>query len=440
MIFIVRDIYSKEGINSNEVNPSKIRRFTPSPLLGTLDRYKTLKLSFDNYDPSTLTIDVYKNRKQYKDYIIPSGVTHAPWDWTGYKDLNKQYDEHMVKRKSVFYHIDPKILGDLRKGKAYLLLDQSHEGYHTDWLFDWFHDACSKYDVDPSRIIYVTGNLAVETQYEEYCKQNNISNKMCVVPHIHFEEFIYDSAQKQKSVLPDVKEHLAYKESKIDFIKTYNCFQKRARPHRIWMFYYLYKNGLLKDGINSMNSFAEHASYYEGHVMDTADYKEIIEHLPMYPRQGLDKSMKQLFEGPMGGKFERDLYHQESRDSWVSVISEASYAENTCFISEKTFKPISTRHPFIMCGNKNSLKYLRELGYKTFEGFVDESYDTMDTWDRYEAIIKNIQTIKNMTNSQKLEWYRSQEDILNHNFETLKDNTTRLLPSSVLKIQEHIGA
>lgn len=439
MIFIVKDTYSKEGISSTDINPSKIRRFTPSPLLGTLDRYKTLKLKFDNYDASKLVIDTIKNRKQYKNYIIPSGVTHAPWDWTGHKDLDKTYDRHMVNRKSVFYHLEPKFLGDLRKGKAYLLLDQSHEGYHTDWLFDWFHDACSFYDVNPSRIIYVTGNLAVESQYDEYCKLKNISSRMCVVPHIHFEEFIYDSAKKQSAFLPTVSEHLTYKLENANLIKTYNCFQKRPRPHRIWMFHYLFKNGLLEDGINSMNSFAEHASYYEGRVMDRDDYKELETYLPMYPRQNLDNSAKQLFESPMGGKFEKDLYHQESRDSWVSIISEASYAENTCFISEKTFKPISTRHPFIMCGNQNSLKYLRELGYKTFDGFIDESYDTMTTWNRYSAIIKNIRTIKRMTHSQKLEWYESMRDILDHNFETLKDNTTRHLPSSVLKIQEYVG-
>lgn len=437
MIFIVKDIYSKEGISSNDVNPSKIRRFTPSPLLGTLDRYKTLKLKFDNYDATSLVVDSFKNRKKYKNYIIPSGVTHAPWDWTGYKDLDKMYDENMVKRKSVFFHLHPKLLGDLRKGKAFLLLDQSHEGYHTDWLFDWFHDACSAYDVDPSRIIYVTGNLAVETQYEEYCKKNDISSKMCVVPHIHFEEFIYDSAKKQKNILPTVEDHLEYKSK--NNIKTYNCFQKRARPHRIWMFHYLFRNNLLDDGINSMNSFAEHASYYEGRVMERADYKEIIEYLPIFPRVDLNKSDRQLFEGPMGGKFEKDLYHQETRNSWVSVISEASYAENTCFISEKSFKPIAARHPFIMCGNKHSLKYLRELGYKTFDGFIDESYDSMDTWERYDAIINNIKTIKNMTDKQKLDWYKSMQSILDYNFEVLKDNTTRLLPSSVLKIQEYVG-
>ena len=440
MIFIFDDTRTKQGIWScSDVNPSGIKRFTPSPLVGTLLRHRTLKTKFNNYDPSELVIDSYRNRKNYKNIIIASGVTHSPWDWTGYTDLDKMYDKNMLKRKSVFAYIDKKLLGMLRKRKAFLLLDQSHEGYHTDWLFDWFHDCCRIYEIDPDRIIYVTGNLSVESQYEEWCKVNEPSYKMCVVPHIHFEEFIYDSAKKQESVLPTVDDHLLYKSENADRIKVYNCFQKRARPHRIWMFYYLYKNGLLDDGINSMNFFVAGNSYYEGKQITQEEYQPFLNLLPMYPRDGLTSNLKKVFEGPLGGEFERDLYHRETRDTWVSIVSEASYAENTCFISEKTFKPIAARHPFIMCGNKHSLKYLRDLGYRTFNGFIDETYDGLDTWDRYDAIVKEIFKIKNMTQSQRLEWFMSMKDLLDYNFEVLKDNTTTVLPSSVLKIQNHVG-
>lgn len=440
MIFIFNNLTEKKGIwDCLDVNSSGIKRFTPSPLVGTLTRHKTLRNKFNNYDPSLLILDEYANRKKYKNIIVASGVTHSPWDWTGYTDLDKIYDKNMVERKSVFAHIDKKLLGMIRKRQAFLLLDQSHEGYHTDWLFDWFHDAAKKYEIDADRIIYVTGNLAVETQYEEWCKQNNPSHKMCVVPNIQFEEFIYDSARKQESILPTVSDHFSYKSEKLNDIKIYNCFQKRPRPHRIWMFYYLHKYGLLDDGINSMNFFVPGNSLYEGKHITQEEYQPFLNLLPMYPRNNLSSALKKDFEGPLGGSFERDLYHQETRDTWVSIVSEASYAENTCFISEKTFKPIAARHPFIMCGNKHSLRYLKNLGYKTFDGFIDETYDSLDTWDRYDAIIKEVIKIKSMSLTQRLDWFMSMKDILDYNFQVLKDNTTTLLPSSVLKIQNYVG-
>ena len=99
-------------------------------------------------------------------------------------------------------------------------------------------------------------------------------------------------------------------------------------------------------------------------------------------------------------------------DTWVTVISESSFSgdDHTIFLSEKTFKPITSFHPFIIMGNKHSLKRLRDLGYKTFEGYIDESYDDLETWDRYEAIIKTIKEIVAIPN--KIEWYQSMRSIL----------------------------
>jgi len=440
MIFIFNNLSRLKGIwTCNDINSSGIKRFTTSPLVNTLNRYKQSRQQFKNFNIGELVFDSYNNRKKYNNIIIPAGVTHSPHDWTGYTDLDKKYDPYMKERASVFFYIDHKLLGMLRKRKAFLLLDQSHEGYHTDWIFNWFHDGLKKYEIDADRIIYVTGNLSVESQYSDWCNVNTPASKMCVIPHIQFEELIYDAAVCQKESLPDFEKQFAYKNNNLNEIKLYNCFQKRPRPHRIWMFYYLYRNNLLDLGINSMNKFTSNSSYYDGKFLCDKDYKDMIDLLPIYPRYDLNEIEKSAFEGPMGTLFERDLYINETLDSWISIVSEASFAEDTCFISEKTFKPIAARHPFIMCGNKFSLKYLKGLGYKTFSGFIDETYDDLDTWNRYQKIIDEIIKLKNMTNTQKLEWFHSQKEILDHNFNILKYNTTEKLPDSVLKIQQHIG-
>lgn len=436
MIFLnLDDVF--EVINCNDINSSQIRRFTKSPVFANLERYKINNDPFNNFVPSSVEFIDFKNKDQYPVYIIAVGVTHSPWDWCGCNDLEIKY-QTMAERNTIFYSLDKKAADDIRKGKAFLLLDQSHEGYHADWLFDWFYSCFEKYNIPPKQVIYVTGNLGVEDQYNNWVKENNPEERMFVIPHIQFEEFISDSARAQKDLLPSVDEHISYKKENKDKIKTYNCFQKRARPHRIWMFNELFKNDLLKDGINSMNSFDAKNSFYEGRWVNEDDYKAYIGLLPIYPRDSLNKKLKQDFEGPLGGSFERDLYHVETRNTWVSVVSEASFAERTCFISEKTFKPIAAKHPFILYGNKNSLKYLRDLGYKTFNGFINETYDELDTWERLEAIIQEIKRIRSMSFEQKLNWYESMRDILDHNYDILKYNSFEKLPDSILKLQKYI--
>jgi hypothetical protein len=165
--------------------------------------------------------------------------------------------------------------------------------------------------------------------------------------------------------------------------------------------------------------------------MDKSVYDSFINLLPLYPRSTLNDEFKNGFEGSLGDLFERDLNHQATLDTWVSVVSEASFAENTCFISEKSFKPIATMHPFIIYGNKHSLKYLRNLGYKTFSDFFDETYDELESWDRLDAIIKLLLDINKMSTIEKLEWFSSMKEVLEYNFKILKKNTRTKMPQSI---------
>jgi hypothetical protein len=106
-------------------------------------------------------------------------------------------------------------------------------------------------------------------------------------------------------------------------------------------------------------------------------------------------------------------------DSWLTVIPEASFADSdgTLFISEKTFKPIACMHPFIVFGNRGSLKELHAMGYKTFSPFINEDYDDLPTFERMDAIIKEIKRIDSIPD--KFKWLDSMKDILEHNYKLL---------------------
>jgi hypothetical protein len=438
MIFLFSNLIKRKSINCNLKNTSGSEVLSVSPLVETLYRLHLQKIKFKNFDTTNIRFDTMNNRKNYKKYVLATGVTHSPNDWTGYLDLGYRFCEKQKKGYTPFYYLDKKSLGAIKKKKAFLLLDQTHEGYHSDWLFDWFHKCIEVYDLLASQIIYVTGNFLAEDQYKKYCTENYIEDKMLVLGHAQFEELIYINSRKRKT--PSVEEHIEYKSQCIEKIYAYNCFQKRIRPHRIWMFYKLYKNDLLADGITSMNFFNHRDSFYNGKIIPDQEYLEFSKILPIYPRNDLTPHLKTVFESSDSGQpFINDLYQQEALNSWVSVVSEASFAEDTCFISEKTFKPIATRHPFIIYGNKHSLKYLKKMGYKTFEGFIDEQYDNLDSWDRLDAIVNEIKKIKALSNNQKLEWFNEMKHILNYNYDLMEFNTKEQISESIVKLYEYVG-
>ena len=373
-------------VECTDINFSGIRRFAPSPLaVSMLHRTQYAKAMTVNDRPD--------------NYIIATGVNHNPNEWTG---------SHLAKNnkvKNIFYHLTPTYLQDLQAGKAMLLFDQSLEGYQTHWLWQYFHEECDEYNINPQQLVYVTGNDIAEELYNKWAQDHNILDKLTIITHKHFEMDVKQAAKAQGI---DFQEQLEFKINNLEKIKTYNCLQKRLRPHRIWIYKYLHDNDLLADGLVSMNLFNAESTNFEGKSIDAATAQQLNEKLPLilYGHNNNEQGDRYYIDR---------ILPQVHLDSWVTIISEASLGDSelTIFLSEKAFKPIACSHPFIFMGNKGSLAKLREIGYETFDGFIDETYDTLPTWERMQAVTDAIKQINRIEN--KIEWYNNMKPILEHN-------------------------
>lgn len=109
-------------------------------------------------------------------------------------------------------------------------------------------------------------------------------------------------------------------------------------------------------------------------------------------------------------------------------ISHDTSMMDSYFITEKTMKAFIGKMPFIMVGFQNTLAALRELGYKTFHPYIDESYDSIIDYDeRLQVIIKEINRLANFSQDQWLEWYEKVHPIAMHNFYHFKNYKPRIL-------------
>jgi len=105
------------------------------------------------------------------------------------------------------------------------------------------------------------------------------------------------------------------------------------------------------------------------------------------------------------------------RSSSTQVIHHQPNAEySSVFISEKTFKCLALKHPFVIFGRPGMLKGLHKLGFKTFSPYIDESYDNIiDDDERFDAIFNEITRLINLSDDEWLEILRNIEPILEHN-------------------------
>jgi hypothetical protein len=77
-------------------------------------------------------------------------------------------------------------------------------------------------------------------------------------------------------------------------------------------------------------------------------------------------------------------------NSYVHLVFETFFdadCSGGAFISEKIFKPIRHAQPFVVFGTAGSLQVLRDLGYRTFDHVINNSYDAVqNNTERYQCL------------------------------------------------------
>ena len=151
----------------------------------------------------------------------------------------------------------------------------------------------------------------------------------------------------------------------------------------------------------------------------------------------ISKFPMKIYHTPTGGYTQDDVFVYNN--SYFSLVGETVYASNKglpddifyeCYdFSEKLFRPIKFKHPFVLLARPNSLEVLRKYGYKTFHPFIDESYDLIENdEDRMLAIISEVERLCNFTNEQWLEFQKNVKDIVEHNATFLTNIGIKTLP------------
>jgi hypothetical protein len=107
--------------------------------------------------------------------------------------------------------------------------------------------------------------------------------------------------------------------------------------------------------------------------------------------------------------------------SYFNITTETRVDQDSLFLSEKIYKPIANYQPFLIVGSQYSLRKLKEDGYRTFNGAIDESYDDVANYaDRHAMVMKEVYRLCNMSLEELHDWYWELEEILVHNRSVLK--------------------
>ena len=168
----------------------------------------------------------------------------------------------------------------------------------------------------------------------------------------------------------------------------------------------------------------DHNSYWSYGNIDMGDqYHDNPIELASFP--GLERSMEIFLQGAPYSCDELDTQQHNQHwtlvadhfdDSYLHLVFETFFdadGSGGAFVSEKTFKPIRHAQPFLIFGTPGTLQVLRDLGYRTFDHVIDNTYDTVgNNTERYQCVRSELDRL-NQKNLHEL-YLQCRDDII-HN-------------------------
>lgn len=376
-------------------------------------------------DDGYITTKTIKNEENFFYTIHPFGDV--------YTSLGKNSNYH--ENVGVFDNISEKAKKFSHSKNFFIIFDYSTEGDINSDIFFHIHKQCEENNINIENVIVISSAHNTFDLYNNfYVKEKNPQKKLKAVFYpwsllskskntykLLFEDSLieFGSIKNQNSLMNESEVFLKNRPKKA------LCLNRRLSHHRIILISLLLNENIEN---NSLISFDTDMLFSDNIITDiileNTDITQSFlndKHLKQKCVNGFRK-MKKIkknvvdyddIQGVWGFAFEQKENYTKT---YFSIVTETLFYRPGNYISEKTWKPIAHLHPFVIVGRPYTLKFLKELGFKTFLDFWDESYDNEETNSvRMEMVYKIITNLLNMTTSDWDIMYEKLIPILIHN-------------------------
>ena len=304
-----------------------------------------------------------------------------------------------LKSFNLLLNIPSRVIRAAKSKKIRILILSIVEGDNfTSEDFDGFghlHNTVRLLGLPKHSVLIISGNLNASQQYTEWCKNNSKEE------YIEFQEGIEWDGKESHPPSTAIKIK--------DQCLPFNSLNRAHRNHRTEHLYFLAENklaGLVSGG-----------AWFSTHTIDppiyqTVEYNRYTAILTAnYPKTvdvtDLVNQVPNLINN-------LEIYER----SQLTVVTESHFDQTGgLFITEKTFRPLLVGHPFMVLGQKGTLKKLKSWGFQTDFNGIDQSYDLVA--DDSERFLHFHQSLKNWYNTpleEKKLMLQKWESTINHNF------------------------
>ncbi len=357
------------------------------------------------------------NLNQIKDdnfiYIYPleiKATLNAIYDKNGFILNDTKYEWYL---KDI---IPTEIIEYAKSGKVKILINIIHDPLYDSNSIIKFEEQMEKLGISGSNIIFLGGS-----NFSEYYQQYPFSKVKIYNGHLFIRGYVDEintfPVVGNLGYLCELFEEKDLNSTKIRKHKFLSPNRTMEKPQRAMVGYFALKYDLLKDGLftfiqklpqNRLIDIVR--KVYDDTEDNIEEYTSNLEKMLPY-----EDDTTQLLDNQKQSFGVRNNKKEWYANSYFHLVTETFFGPNV-FLSEKIFKPISNLQPFLVFGDYLTLAELRRLGFKTFEPFIDESYDLeKDPKKRMLLLEKELLKLKNMSIEELHSWYYSITDILLYN-------------------------
>lgn len=271
-----------------------------------------------------------------------------------------------------------------------------------------------------------TAGYEAQKEYDKMKEIHNWTRKLNILASDHFEYIVKEFSKGLYSqVVPEYK--IKLKERK------FVCLNKVDRSHRVQLLARVLKEPGLLD--KSFYSFEGTRPDWYKNLYNRFGQSVVATYIKNQHVFPLRLNITETRSNPID-LIPEDLYYHD--ESYFSLVTETVFynihepgrtqslldSADGVFLSEKTYRPIALKHPFILLAFPNSLQMLRDRGYKTFSPYINEDYDSeLNGEERLNMIFDEVLRLCSFTDDQWIEWQTNIKSIVEFNFEVLKNRT-----------------
>tara|TARA_Y100000361_G_scaffold84286_1_gene74704 strand:- start:6819 stop:7979 length:1161 start_codon:yes stop_codon:yes gene_type:complete len=151
---------------------------------------------------------------------------------------------------------------------------------------------------------------------------------------------------------------------------------------------------------NQMESYYEYDDDERKYLRELTELNEIYDEV-IFDKvldKPLNEQSKEEIIDKMANKWEafQQSVPLEYLQSCADLVTDAFFGDGLSF-TEKTWKPVCHKKPYILMSSRNVHKALQVMGYELYDELFDYSFDDKDFDERYKSIVSQVKTLCELT-------------------------------------------